>query len=633
MDHNTGPLARKSTTLCALLLVSIAALLVFAIPGQANGEEVGVANHTKNGSDVTLKEDCKPAGEDLTYAEYVKRFPTVCNFTITKKYIELLYDGRNCTVELITNETNVIKFKTGYMKKDGCNLDKCVDGETSFEDGFSNLLPFAYSRNNKDIETLNNNEGPIEANDNKVCAASFKCGKKCINQTFLEVSWSKCQDFVVAHVHLIGEYSKGRDPSEEEKGTNKTEFNLEIYNNSRIKLDFDRKTKDDFFGLKSYCAPKENPLVNPETWKITNEDKDLEGKHLLVFHLLPQSATQWYKGDNIERNLNRTRPECDLFIRFKRPAYEFLRVDPPTTTTSTTTTTTSKPVTKPSAEKTTSTTRPQQGTTTNVEEVKDTKKGSSAGTVIIILLVLAFVSVLIGGCVYAGLDYRKKQQKEKEEEAAKAAATEAAKAAEAAAAEAAEAEDEKERAYWFNFGDTTEIADQNFKRAALGLMSVEDQFVKEILDRMEKEDKENAEKDEEILIELYLPDVAEKGFAKVGTFREWRKKSRMIQEKGETSEEFDKRVEKAIKRRGGLKKTVNALFNRKQSKDEAAGGKKTEDSKVKNDQAPKEETTSKDSALKNDPAPEKADATKSKQAGTTSDVPTDMVSEAKETDM
>ena len=109
---------------------------------------------------------------------------------------------------------------------------------------------------------------------------------------------------------------KGQDPLEEEKGGNKTEFNLEIYNNSRIKMDFERKTKDDFFGLKSYCAPKENPLVNPETWKITNEDKDLEGKHLLVFHLLPQSATQWYKGDNIERNLNRTRPKCDLFIRF-----------------------------------------------------------------------------------------------------------------------------------------------------------------------------------------------------------------------------------------------------------------------------------------------------------------------------
>ena len=50
------------------------------------------------------------------------------------------------------------------------------------------------------------------------------------------------------------------------------------------------------------------------------------------------------------------------------------------------------------------------------------------------------------------------------------------------------------------------------------------------------------------------------------------------------------------------------------------------------DPAQKEETTSKDSTLKKDPAPDKSDAVKSKQAGTTSDVPTDMVSEAKETD-
>ncbi|CAK5030815.1 unnamed protein product [Meloidogyne enterolobii] len=82
MDHNTGPLARKSTTLCALLLVSIAALLLLAVPGQAIVEEVGVAKHTKDGSDVKLKVVSKQAGKDLKYAEYKKLFPTVCNFLI-----------------------------------------------------------------------------------------------------------------------------------------------------------------------------------------------------------------------------------------------------------------------------------------------------------------------------------------------------------------------------------------------------------------------------------------------------------------------------------------------------------------------------------------------------------------------
>jgi len=84
MDHNTGPLARKSTTLCALLLVSIAALLVLAVPGQANVEEVGVANHALDKDGVTLNAVSKQAKEDLTYAEYKKLFPTVCNFFINK---------------------------------------------------------------------------------------------------------------------------------------------------------------------------------------------------------------------------------------------------------------------------------------------------------------------------------------------------------------------------------------------------------------------------------------------------------------------------------------------------------------------------------------------------------------------
>ncbi|CAK5071607.1 unnamed protein product [Meloidogyne enterolobii] len=632
MDHNTGPLARKSTTLCALLLVSIAALLLLPVPGQANGEEVGVANHIKNGSDVTLKGDSKPAGEDLTYAEYVKRFPTVCNFAINKTHIELLYDGRNCTVELITKETNMIKFKTGM--KSSCDLEDCRGQMPNFEHGFANLLPFAYSRNNKDI--TEHNKGPIEVNDNAVCGASTKCGKdqKCINQTFLEVSWSKCQDFVHAHIHLIGEYRTGLDRSEEGQNGTKREFNLEIYNNSRVKMDLDPKRADEFFEMESYCAPKKNPLVNPETWKIKNEDKGLKGKHLLVFHLLPQTATIRYKNNAYKGTLKEKGPNCTFFISFDRPAYEFLHVDLTTTTTSTTTTT--KPSTKSSTTPTksigtTPTPRPQQGTTTNVE-VKDTKKGSSAGKVIFVLLVLVFVSAMIGVCVYAGLDYRKKQQKEKEEEeATKAAATEAA-AAEAAATEAAEAEDEKERAFWFNLGDEEEIAEQNRKLAVINLGSVHNIFVNEIYERMEKEDEENAEKNEKILYELYLPALEEKGFAKVGTFREWRKKSAMIPEKGETLEEFNKRVEDAIKTRRALKVTLNKIVRKKPSKDEAAGGKKTENSKVKNDQAPKEETTSKDSALQKDPAPEKSDAAKSKQAGTTSDVPTDMVSEAKETE-
>ncbi|CAK5084310.1 unnamed protein product [Meloidogyne enterolobii] len=513
MDHNTGPLARKSSTLCALLLVSIAALLLLAVPGQAIVEEVGVANHIKNGSDVTLKPVSKPASDDLTYAEYVKLFPTVCNFFINETYIELLYENRGCTVELITEQKKEkIKLTAGmYLGKAGCKLDDFKGFGPNFKHGFSNLLPFAYSRTNKEIKELN--RGPTY-NDNVTCEKK-ECGEQCMNHTFLEVSWNMYGKEVGAHTHLIGERETGLD----QKNTGaKMEFNLEINADSSFRMLFDPEHKIDFDPEDISCAPKGNVLPRPETWKI--KDGDLKDKYLLVFHLLPQTASIKYEGNKHKGNLGDEGPKCDLFIRFNRTddGFQFLQVDPQTTTTSTTTTT--KPSTKSSTTSTaigtTPTPRPQQGTTTNVE-VKDTKKGSSAGKVIFVLVMLVIVSAMIGVCVYAGLDYRKKQQKEKEEEAAKAAATEAAKAAETAAAGAAKAEDEKERAA-------------------------------------------------------------------------------------------------------------------KQSDDEAAGGKKTEDSKAKNDQAPKEETTSKDSTLKKDPAPEKADATKSKQAGTTSDVPTDMVSEAKETE-
>lgn len=86
MDHNTGPLARKSSTLCSLLLLSIAALLVLAVPGQANSEEVGFGNHTKekDGDEVTVNIDSVQAPDDLTYAVYEKRFKDVCEFVITK---------------------------------------------------------------------------------------------------------------------------------------------------------------------------------------------------------------------------------------------------------------------------------------------------------------------------------------------------------------------------------------------------------------------------------------------------------------------------------------------------------------------------------------------------------------------
>nr|CAD2171706.1 unnamed protein product [Meloidogyne enterolobii] len=591
MDHNTGPLARKPTTLCALLLVSITALLVLAVPEQATVEEVGVAKHILDGDSVTLNAVSKLAGKNLTYAEYKKHFPTVCNFFINETYIELLYDGKGCTVELITDKMDMIKLTTGvYLKKAGCKLDDFSKFDSSFQHGFSNLLPFAYSRTNKELKNLS--DGPIYEGDN--CEKKEEC-KGCMKHTFLEVSWNRAGEVICAHTHLIGEATTGLDQN---KTGGETEFNLMIHSTNSFRMEFNIHHQTQFDTKNISCAPRGNAIPKPATWKLKNGVGNLEGKHLLVFHLLPRTASIRYEGGNRKGKLEEGRPKCDLFIRlYKSEGYVgFLQVDPQTTTTSTTTTstttTTNPDTTSPPAEKT-STSRPQQETTTKAATTTTTatKEGSKIWIWAIVFFVVFSVCLLIAAGAYRGYIIYEDQQKKKQE------------------AEKQEAEDQLQRTYWLNAGDDDAIEDQNNKRVTADMPLLEDQFVNEIFDRMKKEDSENAAMNKKMLFELYLPALRDKGFEVVGTFNEWKKKSGLIQEKGETLKEFNAKVEKTI---------VN------QSK--AAERKKTKDDKAKKDKTPK------DPASKKDPAPDKSDAARSKQAGTTSDIPTDMMSEAKGTD-
>uniref|UniRef100_A0A914KQH2 Uncharacterized protein n=1 Tax=Meloidogyne incognita TaxID=6306 RepID=A0A914KQH2_MELIC len=581
MDHNTGPLARKSTTLCALLLVSIAALQVLAVPGQANVVEVGVAKHTLDGDSVTLNAVSKLADEGLTYAEYKKHFPNVCNFFINKTQIELLYEGEGCTVELITKTPmKMIKFTTGYIK-DGCDLDNCARKKASFEDGFSNLLPFAYSRNNKEITNLTN--GPIY-DGNAICADAKSCGGTCMSHTFLEVSWSKCNDFVYAHTHLIGEY----EPGETIPSGTRTKFNLEI-NDKTFKMIFDERTIRTYETGNVNCVPVKQAIVEPKTWKIKNGDGNLKDKHLLVFHLLPKTASIRYEGNKHKGKLDEGRPKCNLFIHFDRQIYEFLQVDPQTTTTSTTTTTTTTTTnpdaTSPPAIGTTSPPGTQQETTTKAATTTTTatKEGSKIWIWAIVIGVVFSVCVLIAAGAYRGYIIYEDQQKKKQE------------------AEKQEAEDQLQRTYWLNAGDDDAIEDQNNKRVTADMPLLEDQFVNEIYDRMKKEDLENAAMNKKMLFELYLPALRDKGFEVVGTFNEWKKKSGLIQEKGETWKEFNAKVQKTIANRKEKGEAIeyNVEITSLLEVEKVKKGKK--------DKPPKDSAS-------------KTDASKSKQSSTKSDL-------------
>uniref|UniRef100_A0A914KJP4 Uncharacterized protein n=1 Tax=Meloidogyne incognita TaxID=6306 RepID=A0A914KJP4_MELIC len=526
--------------------------------------EVGVAKHTKNESGVTLKGDSKPASDDLKYAVYKKLFPTVCNFTITKEHIKLHYEGEGCTVDLITDGRSMINFTTGMEDSKCSKLENCGSGD--FQYGFSNLLPFAYSRTNKELEKLN--DGPLY-DDLVVCGDKTKCGdekQRCMKHTFLEVSWSGCVDqnvyFVHAHTHLIGEHKTGLDQIK--PGGDKMEFNMGIADDSSFTMDFEKPAKFDTKVESISCLPKTNAIAKPITWKIIN--RDLEGKHLLVFHLLPKTATRTFKGRNFEGKPAKQKPKCDLFISFKRPAYEFLQVDPQTTTTSTTTTT-PKPTARPKPQptvKATPTPPEQQKTTQKVQEATATEGGSKAGIWIFVIFV---VIAVIGGAV--GFYFYRKNQKIKEE-------------------------DEKERASRSNIGDGKRIAEENMGRS-----------------------------------KAKPPSLEESGWVFLSKGRRQRA-TRRRRTSFETVLKLSSILADSIRREFfRFSRVVRILLHPFKNFPKDSTPKKESTPK---DPAQKEETTSKDSTLKKDPAPDKSDAVKSKQAGTTSDVPTDMVSEAKETD-
>nr|CAD2176903.1 unnamed protein product [Meloidogyne enterolobii] len=519
MDHNTGPLARKSSMLCVLLLVSIAALLVLAVPGQAKVEEVGVANHIldQDEDEVEIKEGME-AKTSLTYAKYKERYPTVCEFSITKEYIELRYKGGDgCTVELVTKKKNMLKFTAGVKINGNC-LKGCNE-HAHFNDGFSNLLPFAYSRNNEELKKLNN--GP-QFSKGEACTDKA-CVNGCLDETFLEVSWSKCRDGVYAHTHLIGEYETGMDQFKEGENKKEFTFDLEIYDNNSFKMDFDGKPKT-FGDQKISCIlTKTDAIVKPKTWKIV-KNEDLKGKHLLVFHLLPPKATGMYKEGGFKQL--KDNPTCDLFIRFKRPDYELLFVPDQTSTTVTTTTTTTE--TTPATNKQSSTAEINEGDTTptaKVQEVKDTEKGSNVGIVIIVIIVVLVFG--IGGGFLVWFYVFKKEPKQPEEEAE---------------------EDKKEpiEKFWKHHKDNPE-----------DMPSPKEQYVLGVFDKMSRQDTVTYKR---VLFELYLPELIEKDIATIGNFEEWREKNGFVLTDLERDDEFCEKIDKAIKDRKE-KEAANKLFN------------------------------------------------------------------------
>nr|CAD2209144.1 unnamed protein product [Meloidogyne enterolobii] len=296
MELDTGPGTRKSSTLCSLLLLVIATFLVLEVPGQSNNDgSVGVANHKLIGKNVTLVDFTIKANEtNFNSDEYRKRFPNACDVKIDSKTIELQYNN-------IT----------------GCTVDLLVKNEE-----YNNKInmPFVYSKNNKVVERLRH--GPINSYERECSRAT--CGM-CMPWTTLEISWSRVVN-VYAYTHLVGDLGPGKDQAKKPVGEEMT-LDMEIEDGGKFSMNFDgEKEPFDSSMDKILCVPKNNPFVAPETWTITNGD--LKGKRLLVFSLLPVSASVVFDGKKL---VDRQPGRVD------RNYYELLYVSPPPPPTTTTT--------------------------------------------------------------------------------------------------------------------------------------------------------------------------------------------------------------------------------------------------------------------------------------------------------
>uniref|UniRef100_A0A915NKN8 DOMON domain-containing protein n=1 Tax=Meloidogyne floridensis TaxID=298350 RepID=A0A915NKN8_9BILA len=254
----------SATTILPMFFAST--LFVFVLVGQVNSEEednvtVGFFNHTLKNDQVTLRD----------YSAAVEA-GDVYNLT-----------------------------KTGVKIKPGDCLKNCSMQEFPFDGASDNTLPFAYSSaENKDITKFKTRRPSEGRKEN--CSKFEACGNNeqlCMEWTSLEIAWNKCiwsGDYhIFAHIHPIGEKLVQwniKDLNGSEK------FGLTIEEGG-FSMDLKGEKKEEGkYNLTDqkrqhpYCVPKGEGFVKPSKWEIIGKNPVPEHGHLLVFYMLPQSASR-----------------------------------------------------------------------------------------------------------------------------------------------------------------------------------------------------------------------------------------------------------------------------------------------------------------------------------------------------
>uniref|UniRef100_A0A1I8AZH5 Uncharacterized protein n=1 Tax=Meloidogyne hapla TaxID=6305 RepID=A0A1I8AZH5_MELHA len=529
MELDTGPWTRKSSTLCSLLL--LLTIAAFAVPGQVNSEEVGLGKHTKTGDKVELSSKMDKANEtNFNSDDYKKRFPNACDVKINSKTIELQYDynSTGCIVDLLSinkNNNKSIKFTAGVRNKRG-GIKKCLDDGFNVHNSVNNTL--------------------------------LECRSSTAKTTVSSKSSTKVLSMVPRHCVLMQAHVKQEAANaccglgEVEPGkkqfnnliNNEMTFEMEIEDGGVFTMDF--RVKESFNAAKEVaCVQKNNSIVEPETWTITNTD--LKDERLLVFSLLPLSASFVFDGNKLIKPP--VGPHCDLFVQFNRPDYELLFVPPPPPSTPAPTTTTKTSSTRAETSPKTATcvpclcalasTTPMTTAATNISSTGRTvvavmyptcPEESSGGLYILgfgltaMSLCICVIAILVWLCMK---DKAGKEKKAAEKQEAERGGDERLQALYKAEAKI------KGPKKIGTFSAWKKDRKENETKTAMGLPSIEDQIVA-IWKSVEKEKANDKmqylgeqfikQRDKELLEREYQPELKMKGLRAVGSFEDWKKK-------------------------------------------------------------------------------------------------------------
>ncbi|CAK5020618.1 unnamed protein product [Meloidogyne enterolobii] len=295
------------------------------------------------------------------------------------------------------------------------------------------ILPFAYSLTNEEVKKFH--DGPLFAN-----GACSGCEEGCVKKTGLELRWTYIKfPSGTEHHLLLTNPSKYLRPNYTltlfilvatkfvhlagvEKYTN--EYGIKIVSNLRInqtdpKFHFRMPIDTPKFNdQKSICLNNltEN-ILSPSTWEIVGTRPDPEMSRLLVFHLLPQTASRrmTMKVEDlvtgkkyVVKNEHPEGPECDFMeISFDKSSYKLLTVSPITSTPKKPTLPThGLPImqqkTAPSSKGATKS--PSKTTVTKAKTKRTSTTKDSSGSlflvVMIVVVVIILVAIGIGIAVY-----------------------------------------------------------------------------------------------------------------------------------------------------------------------------------------------------------------------------------------